>query len=114
MPLNFEVKDEKTVNLINVKKVLGSRKKTELTYEQKMAYENARDFTKLTEKQAEDFRKELLSLEMRKLTDNFIIKIIDVMPESAEDLKILLQSSKISFKKQELEKIFEIVKKYAK
>jgi len=114
MPLNFEIKDERIVNLNVVKKILGKRKKSELSYEQKMAYENARDFAKLTEKQAEELRKELAGLEMRKLNDEFITKIIDIMPETVDDLKVILQSSKVSFKKQELEKIHEIVKKYAK
>ncbi len=114
MPLHFEITDEKFVTLNTVKKVLGKRKKSEMTYEQKMAYENAKNFSKLSDKNVNALHEELMNLEMRKLTDKLIIKIIDIVPETIDDLKVIFKLSKISFKKNELDNVFEIVKKYVK
>ena len=69
MTLHFEVKNEKIVPLITVKSILSERKKSELTYEQKMALENAQDFTKITKTNQTKMVEDLKALDIRKLTD---------------------------------------------
>jgi len=67
-------------------------------------------FVKLSQKEAKELRKELESLELMKLRKEHIVKIIDLMPENAEDLnKIFID---ISLNEDETKKVLETVKKF--
>lgn len=105
---NYKILDKEFVPLVTVKKIL--KKKVEPTYEQKMALENASDFSKLSETSAIKLIKELKALDMSKLRDEFIVKIADVVPENKEELLLILSASKISFKDEELTQILDAVK----
>lgn len=109
---SFEVVDEKYVPLATVKEILKKVKNP--TFEQKQAYQHARNFSKLKESEAQKLMEELKALEIRKLKDDMIVKIVDILPETAKELKSIVSISKVSFKQDEIEKILEIVKKYVK
>lgn len=114
MVAHYEIIKKKKIPLATVRKVLRKRLKSKLTYEQKMALENAEEFTKTSEYDAESIIKDLKALDMRKLKDKFIVKIADLIPQNKEELKIILSSSKISFKDDEIKQILDIVKKNVK
>lgn len=68
-------------------------------------------FSKLSLKEAEKIRGELLSLEIMKIKEEHIAKIIDLMPEDNADLnKIFVDTS---LDEDETSKILEVVKKNA-
>ncbi|MCD6576107.1 MAG: DNA-directed RNA polymerase subunit F [Nanoarchaeota archaeon] len=110
--VEYEEIKETFVPISKVKEILEEVK--EKTYEQKLAYEHAKKFSKLDAKKATALIKELSNLEMRKLKDDQIVKIADILPKDIDDLKVILAKSKIQFKEEELQKILEIVKKYEK
>ena len=112
--MHYEVLESEYIPLATVKKILKKRKKSELTYEQKMALENASEFARLNESATNKLIKSLKELEMRKLKDNFIIKIADMLPNTKEELLLILNTSKVSFKEDELKKILDIVKENVK
>lgn len=109
----FEVTKEEFVTIARVKALLSSKKK-EVTYEQKQALEHAKEFAKLSEKEAEEMLKELKLLDIKKLKEMHLIRIVDFMPKDDEDLKNLFVTEKLGLKADENDKILEIVKKYAK
>ncbi len=108
--MHYQVIESKYVPLATVKKVLKKRKKSELTYEQKMALENASDFARLKESSTLKLINSLKDLEMRKLKDDFIIKIADMLPNTKEELLLILSTSKVSFKDDEIKKILDLIK----
>ena len=55
-------------------------------------------------------KKELKKLDLIKLKDNDIVKIVDFMPEDAVDLNKII--TEVSLDQDEVNKILEIVKKY--
>ena len=112
MNVDYEILKEEFVPITKVKEILDKIK--DKNYEQKLAYEHAKKFSKLDVKKAEALIKELSELQMRKLKDDQIVKIVDLMPKDVEDLKVILAKSQIPFKDEELNKIMEIVKKYEK
>jgi len=114
MVAHYEIIESEFVPLATVKKALKKRKKSELTYEQKMTLENAEAFSKLKESSSNKIIKELRSFELRKLKEEFITKIADMAPNNLEKLKLILAPSKISFKDEELKQILDVVKKNAK
>ena len=67
-------------------------------------------FTKLKVNKAKEMEKELKELNMVKLKEEHIIKIIDILPEDAADLNKILVD--VSLDEDESKKILEVVKKY--
>lgn len=107
---DFELVEEQAVTVSEVKKMLTGKK--EKSVEEKAALSHAKSFSKLTPKQTGDMIKELKTLDMRKLKDEILYKIVDLMPEDIDDLKIILSMSKIAFKDEEINSIMDIVKKF--
>ena len=96
--------------LTDIKKILSERKKTkELNYEQKMAYEHAKLFTKLTQVKAEKLKADLLELE---LTTEVIATIVDVLPNKYQ-LDLLAEKNKC-ITEENKDKILELVDKNKK
>ncbi len=121
---HYEVISAEYVPLITVKNVLNKRKKENeakgakgdnaLTYEQLMAFKNAKENVEISESKANKLIKALRSLELRKLKDEYIMKIVDFMPSTKEELILILNTSKISFKDDEVEQILSVIKEHAK
>jgi len=67
-------------------------------------------FIKLKIADAKKLREDLRALDMLKLKEEYIVKIIDLLPEDAADLnKIFVDTS---LNEDETNKVLEIVKKY--
>ncbi len=67
-------------------------------------------FTKLSPKEAKELKKSLEKLELIKLKTENISKIIDLMPENAEDLNKIFTD--INLDEDETKKILETVKQF--
>ena len=80
----------------------------ELTYEQNLALDHVTKFSKIDEESAKKIVEELA--ETYKKTQ--AIKIADVMPEDMADLRLLFAKERGTYKKEDLEKVLEIVNKY--
>jgi DNA-directed RNA polymerase subunit F len=112
--IDFELQDDEYVTLSEAKAILAKLKSKEMTEEQKLAVDHIKRAKILSEDKAKKMREELIGLNMRKLKEKYIIQIVDLMPTSAEELKIILASSKINFKKKDLDNIMKVVEKHAK
>ena len=110
----FEILKEEVVPLSKVKEILSKRSPKDLTYEQKKALDHAKEFIKLNDNEIKSLMEELKALEIRKLKDKQIIKILDILPKNMEQLKVILTETDLTFKTSELEKIMQVVKKYVK
>lgn len=108
----LEILEEQFIPIAKVKELLKDSE--EKTYEQKLAFEHAKKFSKIKIEKARELFKELKGLDLRRLKDKEIVKIIDILPKNIDELKSLFAGSSIPLKKEEVEKIFEIVKKYVK
>ncbi len=67
-------------------------------------------FTKMKADDAEKIKSELINLDMIKINEEHIVKVIDIMPDDTEDLNKIF--SDISLDDDEKTKILDIVKKY--
>jgi DNA-directed RNA polymerase subunit F len=98
------------LSLGDIKQILSEKKKEkELNYEQKMAYEHAKIFTKITPAKKKKMKEELLELE---LPTDIIIKIIDVLPNKYQ-IDLIAEKNKC-INDDNKNKIIEIVEKYKK
>ena len=111
---DFELVEEKWISQSEAKKILKNIKKKDMTPEQKMATEYLNKAKSLSVSDAEKLREELNELSMRKLKEELIAQVVDLLPKSAEELKVIVSGSKISFSSKDLEAIMKVVSKYVK
>lgn len=90
-------------------KILEDRKREELNYQQKNAYEHLKKFVKISSEQAEKLEEELKKIKI--LKDKHIAAIINFLPVDKEELKIVLHKDYNLLKDEEINKILEITKK---
>ncbi|MBT6956448.1 hypothetical protein HN997_04110 [archaeon] len=67
-------------------------------------------FVKMDAKKAKEMSDELKALDLIKLKDAYIVKIVDFMPEDASELNKVV--SEVSLDQEEINKILDVVKKY--
>lgn len=100
------------VTLPEVKEILEAEaKQRELGTEQKYAVEHSQRFSRADDKKSRKLVAELLS-EIEGLNETIAIKIADVMPKDAEDLRVLFAKERAGAQKKDTEKILAIVEKY--
>jgi DNA-directed RNA polymerase subunit F len=101
------IKNMQELSMAEVRKLI---KDTEDDEKKKELESFIKKFSKIQGKKAEELRKELESLEILKLKSEYIVKIIDTLPEDAADLNKIF--SDVSLDEDETNKVLEIVKKY--
>jgi len=107
-----EIISSKKITLTEVKELMKTRKKEkELTYEQDLTQKYAKNFSKLTEKQAQKLFEELIKLES--VDEELAAKLVDVLPAETELIKLApLKESTVT--QEDLTQALELVKKYVK
>ncbi|MDP3987165.1 MAG: hypothetical protein Q8P81_02995 [Nanoarchaeota archaeon] len=67
-------------------------------------------FTKMDSKKAVEMRKELEALDLMRLKQESIVKIIDVLPEDSESLNKIFEDSKLN--EDETKSVLQTVEKF--
>jgi len=105
------VEDKKMVSLAEVKDILTERQaEGELTPEQKLALEHAAKFARLDSKKARKLVKELVELGF--VSETNAVKIADLMPTHADDVRLIFSKERASVEKKDIEKILSVIQKY--
>ena len=110
MITEFDVIEERSVSLVEVAEILNQIETP--TVEQKKAFKHAKSSSKLKKEDALSLRKDLEDVDLRKLKDQHVSKIIDFLPEDIDDLKLILEDSLTAFTNEELQKVLDIIAKY--
>jgi len=109
-----EVIEKKPISMAALKEELAGIKKrdTELSFRGNKTEEYVNEFTILKPKQAEELFNKLEKLNIPRLKDTHINKIIDLMPGSIEELKVIMQGYSLPVTKENMKKIVDTVSKY--
>lgn len=109
------VVEEKPMSMAEVKEFLEEKKKEkkELNFRENKSLVYINSFIKAKSKEAENIKKDLEKLEITRLKDKHIIKIIDMVPKSVDELKVILSGEELTLKSEDLNKIIEVINKYA-
>jgi len=97
------IKSMKPLSLIEAKELVGES-------ENKQLEQHLKRFIKLKKQEAGKLRKELEELENLKIKGEYIVKIIDLLPEDASDVNKIFVD--VSLDENEIKQILEIVGKY--
>lgn len=110
---NLKVLNETPISAVDLKEKLEAIKKRdkELTKKATKTVDYLNNFVSLKHKDAEDIKKRILSLNIPRLKDRHIAKILDIMPQEIESLKMLFTGENITIKQEDLAKILEEIQK---
>ena len=113
--VEISVIEEKPVSMAELKEFLDSKKKEkkELNFRENKSLEYINSFVKLKKDKALELKKELESLDVIRLREKHIIKLIDLVPTEIDDLKMIFSGEGVTLKSEDLNKIIDIIKKYA-
>ncbi len=114
--MNPKIISEEPMNIVELRKELGRIKKrdSEPGFRTNKAIEYLNDFVKLKPEEAKKLYEEIEKLNIPRLKDIHIHKVVDLMPSSAEELKVVLQGYTITVTKDSIQKIVDVVKKHIK
>lgn len=104
----------KPVSLAAVKDVLKQRSESsEPTYEQNLTSDYVKKFAKLPLAKAVKLLEELKGIEALRDSEEVVVKIVDILPEDLDRLRLILPKG-FKAKDEELQKIIETVKSFQK
>jgi len=113
----MNVMEKKYVTIAEAKNVLDKTKKRykdadmEMLYEQKRALDHANKADNLNFRDSASMLKKLSELELE-LNEGQIVKIVDLLPETVDDVRAVFAKERFKYGEEEIKKILEIVAQY--
>ena len=110
----MELVEKKAVPMALVKEELEAIKKrdTELSFRAAKVEEYLNEFVKLKNKEAKELFDKIVALNIPRFKDVHIAKIIDILPKSLEEVKLVLQGYSITVTKEHMEELVKAVADY--
>lgn len=76
--------------------------------------EYANKFAKISAEKVVELKEKIKASNIAKLSDEYIVKIIDVMPEDFDDIRKIFVGADIDLDQNEMQKILDIIAEYKK
>ena len=86
----------------------------ELNFRSNKAKTYLNHFTKITIKDVKEITKKIQALEIPRLKDRQIVKVIDTLPKDIDDLRMVFVGETTTVNEENMKKILDVVKEYAK
>ncbi len=114
--MNPKIISEEAINIIGLREELNKIKKRdkELGFRTNKTIEYLNDFVTLKPEEAKKLYADIEKLNIPRLKEIHIHKIVDLMPSTVDELKVILQGYTITVTKDSMQKIINVVKKYIK
>ena len=102
---------EEFLTLAEIKALLDKeQKKRELTPEQNYAHEHAKQFSKLSAKDAKKLVKELTNIEP--ITSILACKLVDLMPKHPDEIRAVFLKERVSIDEETITKLLKKIEEY--
>ena len=112
--MKAEIINETPVNTAEVKDLLAKlRENGDTNFRINKTLEYLEQTIKLSSSQAKKIIEELHKLNVPRLRDHHVHKIVDILPVTLPDLKVLLQGYALTVSQENQKKIVEVLSKYA-
>ena len=114
--IEVNIVNEKPISMHELRKTLKKiqKKEEELNYRANKTLEYLNHFDKLKDKDYDELYKNLENLKIGRIREPQIIKIIDTLPKTPEEVRSILQQFNISLNATDAKKIADTVLPYAK
>ncbi|MBU2560742.1 MAG: hypothetical protein KKD17_00440 [Nanoarchaeota archaeon] len=107
--------EETPVSMAELKEELKRIKKrdTSLNFRAEKTEEYLDQFVTMKDKEAKELFKKIEGLEVPRMKPEHMVKLIDIMPTSADEVRIILQGYTITVTKENLKRISDAIQEYA-
>ena len=113
--MKVDVVGEKATSIAEVKHLLEKLKeKGDLNFRAQKTLDYVQSVSSLDKKRADELKAHLEKLNISRLKEAHIQKIIDLLPKTAEDVKVVTQAFSVSLSQDALKKIADAVQEYVK
>ena len=111
-----EILEKKAVSVAEVKDLLKDihKRDEELNFRAGKTEDYVNEVATITFRKAKELIKKIQELDVPRLKEEHIIKIVDTMPESPEVLKVILSGYTVTVTKDNLKKIVDVLDEYRK
>lgn len=109
---NIELINEMPITMAELKEKLEEIKKRdkELNARAQKTHDYLNKFVEIKAKDAVKLKEELSKLNIPRFKDRHIVKLIDIMPQDIESLKLIFAGENITIKQDDLQKILNALK----
>lgn len=110
-----EMLEKHAMNIVQVKAALEKIKETEpeLNFRAAKTHEYAEDFAKISLADAAELYEKMKGLEIPRLKDTHMHKLIDIMPTSEKQVKIVLSAMNLTPTAEQTKKLADVIAEYA-
>jgi DNA-directed RNA polymerase subunit F len=110
-----ELLEKTPMNVVEVKAALEKihAKEAELNFRAQKAEEYAQDFAKISVKEAAELLEKLRALDVPRIKEHHLHKLIDLMPVSDKHVKLILSSYNVSPTAENAKKVADLIAEYA-
>ncbi len=112
--MDIKIIEQKPVTLSEVKKSLESSNEEDQNFRITKTKEYLDYFAKLSEKEAKELKKKIEDLNIPRLKEEMIVKVVDLLPKSEEEVSLIFQAYPITISSQNLKKIASTVEEFMK
>lgn len=112
---DLKIVSEKPLSLVEAKDKLAAIKKRdeEVGSKATKAFEYLTTFVHMNKKQADQLAAKIAELNIPRLRDRHIVKIIDMLPQDLDSLKVIFTGDNITIKPEDLKRILDVIKENA-
>ncbi len=112
----IEIIEETPLSLSEVKKLIKKKEKEgeEPNFRMARTLEYISFFKEINEKKSEELKKKITSLNIPRMKEDILVKILDILPKSTDELKMIMQGHTLTISKENMEKIVKAVKEVYK
>ena len=113
---NEEILGETPITMVEMKKELETTNKRnkELNIRASKTVEYLNQFVKVKESEAKELYEKIDKLKIPRLKEQHIKKIVDIMPKTVDDIKVVLQGYTLTINNENMKKIVNVVNKFTK
>lgn len=108
----IEIIEEKALTLTEAKELISKIEKRdkEISIRSQKTKEYLNKFAKLDKKEIKELKEKLLKLNITRLKEKTIAKLIDIQPKDMDSLRTILTAENLTLKQEDLQKIIECLK----
>ncbi|MFP4567793.1 MAG: hypothetical protein ACLFN8_02515 [Candidatus Woesearchaeota archaeon] len=113
---NIEIVGKEPITLAELKTELAAIQKRdgEPSFRAGKTMDYINQFKPLSKTAAKELSKKLNALDIPRLKEEHIAKVIDLLPQTNDELKVILQGYALTVTKENIAKIIEVVKEHKK
>ncbi len=112
--MNPKIQEQTPISIYDLKKEITKikKRKKELSIRTGKTEEYINQYTVLKQSQAESLEKDIIKLNIPRLKEHHIKKLLDLLPASVEELKVIFSGYTLTVNKDNQQKIISVIKKY--